>query len=444
MFARSVLMCATFVAAAAGGPSLAQPRSSGAPNAVTDWAAIVQPAIHNAAAPRSAGTSQVLHTMVMLAVYDAVMAIEGGYEPYAVAIRAPRNADVKAAVATAAYFTARSRVAVSQYAYLDEQYANYLATIPDGAAKTAGVEVGDEAAEAVIALRAGDGFDHVVPYFCSSTPTPVGEFEPDSACPAKPTDPQPADAKVGQIRPFTFRDPDAVRPGGPSSLTSKRYTADFIETRDFGRANSSVRTAEQTDVAYFWSEHPYAYWSRNLLNLAVSRDLGVREAARFFAMVNTSVADAVIAGFEAKYHYTHWRPRTAIPRAEQDGNPDTPADPTWTPLLKVNHPEYPSGHGFWSTALTEALGAFFRTRQFELTLAASKVAVPQLVKTERTYASLDELMEEVANARVWGGLHWRQSIRHGERLGRSVTRHVVTRYFRPTGCGQLLEFGPCH
>jgi hypothetical protein len=399
------------------------------PNAVTDWAAIVQPAIHNAGAPRSGGTAQLLHTYVMLAVYDAVMAIEGGYEPYAADIDAPRHADVRAAVATAAYLTARARVAMSQYNYLDGQYAAYLAGISDGERKTAGIQVGEQASAEILALRAGDGFDTVVPYFCSMVPPPVGEFEPDTGCPTLPTDPQPADAKVALIRPFTYDDPDRFRTSGPSSLTSKAYTTDFIETRDYGRAGSTVRTPEQTDVAYFWSEHPYVFWNRNLINLALERGLNVRESARFFAMVYTTTSDSVIAGFATKYFYTAWRPRTAIPQADKDGNPDTPADPTWTPLLKVNHPEYPSGHGFWSTALTDAVGAFFGTRNIRWTLEAS---APNVVQTKRTYRDLDSVMREVDDARVWGGLHWRQSMRHGAQIGHAVARHVDRYFFNPT------------
>jgi hypothetical protein len=119
--------------------------------------------------------------------------------------------------------------------------------------------------------------------------------------------------------PFTYSDPAQFRPDGPSPLTSQEYTEDFIETRDYGRSNSKFRTPEQTDIVYFWSEHTYIQWNRNLIALAIDRRLNVRETARFFAMVHCSAADAVIAGFAAKYFYRSWRPRTAIPRADTDG-----------------------------------------------------------------------------------------------------------------------------
>src|SRR5262245_28831207 len=189
--------------------------ASAEPNAVTDWGLIVQPAIHSATAPRPPASAILLHDMVMLAIYDAVMAIDGGFEPYAATIPPQPAADVRAAVATAAYLTARGRVLPSQFAYLDQQYAVYLAGIPEGPAKTDGVAVGMAAASAILALRAHDGFDAVVPYQCSSIPLPAGEFEPNTGCPTLATDPQPVDAKLALVRPFTFQDPSQFRPDGP-------------------------------------------------------------------------------------------------------------------------------------------------------------------------------------------------------------------------------------
>ena len=145
--------------------------------------------------------------------------------------------------------------------------------------------------------------------------------------------------KVGGITPFTLKHAAVFRPGGPDPLDSKAYARDFAETRDFGAATSTVRSPEQTDVAWFWAENPYVHWNRNLMALAQSKGLSVRRTARLFAMVHTAVSDAIIAGFEAKYHYRAWRPRTAIPEADLDGNPDTAADPAWRPLISVNHPD---------------------------------------------------------------------------------------------------------
>jgi vanadium-dependent haloperoxidase-like protein len=369
----------------------------------------------------------VLHTITQLAVYDAVVAIEGGYEPYGEAMEAPEGADVRAAVATAAYRAARGRVAPSQVAYLDGKYTEYMAGLPGGRAKTDGIEVGEDAAASVLALRADDGFDNAVAYQCSSNPPPPGEFEPDGGCGT-----QPVEAKLAQVKPFTFRDPAQFRPDGPDPFTSDRWAEDFDEVKAYGRRDSSVRTPEQTDIVYFWSEHGYVHWNRNLKSLALARDLDVLETARLFAMAYTAASDAAIAGIEAKYFHRAWRPRTAIPRAAEDGNPRTEPDPSWTPLLTVSHPEYPSAHAFLSTALTEAVAEFFGTDNVEWTIVTSRDAVPQLVRTERTYQSLEALMDDVHDARVWAGLHYRNSMDEGAALGSRVARHAMHKFFRPS------------
>jgi hypothetical protein len=319
-------------------------------------------------------------------------------------------------------------VDASQVAYLDSQYQSYLANLPNGPSKERGIQTGEAAAEAILLSRANDGFNNVVLYDCSSTPPPPGEFEPNGGCGT-----QPVDAKLAQMTPFTLLDPSCFRPGGPNPLNSEGYTKDFIETRDYGRVDSSLRTAEQTDIAYFWSENTYPQWNRNLISLAIRARLNTRETARFFALVHTSAADALIAGFNAKYFFRSWRPRVAIPHADLDDNPDTDPDPTWTPLLTVNHPEYPSGHAFYTGAVTEAVAKYFGTGNFSWTLSGNKTAVPQLVQTERRYPNLRAINREVTNARIWSGLHWRHSMEDGEQIGKEVARRVFANYFRPTG-----------
>jgi hypothetical protein len=399
---------------------MGMPGTSRAQNAVTDWVAIVGPSIHNASAPRPPASAEILHTIIHLAVYDAVVAIEGGNEPYAVAIAAPAGADVRAAVATAAYRTALGRVASSQFAYLDGQYGVYMAAIPDGQAKSDGVAVGEAAARAMLDLRASDGFGNVVLYSCSTVPPPFAEFEPNGGCGT-----QPVDAKIGQVTPFASGDPAQYLPRGPRPFTSRQWARDYNETKNYGRADSSVRTAEQTDIAYFWSENAYVHWNRNLNDLAIARGLDILDTARLFALVHTAVSDSVIAGFYAKYAFRFVRPRTAIPRAAEDGNRYTEPDATWAPLLTVNHPEYPSAHAFWSTALTDAVASFFGTQKVNWTITTSQTAVPQLVKTHRTYRKLNDITREIQDARVWAGLHWRQSMTDGRKIGKEVGRDVL-------------------
>lgn len=402
-------------------------QTSLAQNAITDWARIVAPAIMKVgSSTRPPASSEVLHATINMAVYNATMAILGGYQQYGAPIASPRGADVRAAVATAAFLTAAARVDSSQVGYLQGQYDTYLATLPDGRAKQNGITVGKAAADAILSLRANDGFGNMVHYDCSSSPLPAGEFEPNGGCGT-----QPVDQILAQVTPFTTIDPSCFRPGGPNPLTSETYTRDFIETRDYGRADSTIRTPEQTEIAYFWSEHAYAGWNRNLITLAISYRLNIRETARLFALVHTASADALIAGFNAKYFFRFWRPRTAISRADTDGNPDTDPDPTWTPLLTVNHPEYPSAHAFWTSALTEMVSRYFGTRKVPWTLTTSKTAVPQLIQTTRTYHNLIAMRNEAGNARIWAGLHWRHSLDDGDQIGIGVAKRVYDNYFRP-------------
>jgi hypothetical protein len=147
--------------------------------------------------------------------------------------------------------------------------------------------------------------------------------------------------------------------------------------------------------------------------------------------VYTSAADSNIAGYEAKYHFRSWRPRTAIPRADADDNADTQPDPTWKPLISVNHPEYPSAHLFSTVGVADAVARFFGTSKITWTLTASKAAIPQLVRTERTYSELDSMLREVYNARAWAGLHWLNSMSDGAKIGRNVAAHVYSNYFLP-------------
>lgn len=413
----------------ASGLAVGLPGIGVAQNAVTDWAGIVAPSINNAAAPRPPGSAAILHNTIQLAVYDAVVAIEGEYTPYAAEIDAPVGADVRAAVATAAYRTALGRVASSQFAYLDAQYASYMSGITDGQAKADGIAVGDAAAATMLALRAGDGFNNVVLYNCSSVPPPYAEFEPNAGCGT-----QPVDAKVGQITPFTLENPSRYLPRGPDPFTSKRWVREYNETKDYGGSSSALRTPEQTDIAYFWSEHAYAHANRNLIQLAIANGLDTLGTARLFALAYTSMSDAVIVGFKAKYEFRFLRPRTAIPRAAEDGNPRTEPDASWTPLLTVNHPEYPSGHGFFSTALTHAVAGFFCTNHVTWTITTSQAAVPQLVQPQRTFSELHAINREIRDARVWSGLHWRKSMKDGEKIGAKVADHVLAYFGAEDDC----------
>jgi hypothetical protein len=399
------------VAAQAAGTSTATTAQG---NAVNDWSQIAQNAI---VVGRTSTSSLILETIVAVAVYDAVIAIEGGYDPLVGSPTVTRPASTAAAVAAAAHDVLVARVP-GQAASVDAQYAAYLATIPDGPAKENGVAVGQEVAQAVLAWRAGDGFDSVVPYV--QPPPGPGVFEP-----VAPT--TPLEVKLTQVRPFTYSSNSEFRPDGPNPLTSAEYAEDFNEVKIYGKADSSARTPEQTEIVRFWTEAGATQQPRTLRALATETGLGPAETARMFALVHVASADALLACFDAKYHYLFWRPIHAIQRADTDDNPATESDPTWRPLLTVNHPEYPSAHACGTTALTEALAAFFGTDQVAFAMSST------VTGATRYYDRLSDVAKEVYDARVWGGLHFRNSMMEGAWIGKKVARHVVSNFFQPTG-----------
>jgi len=399
------------VAAPAAGTSAA---TTGQGNAVTDWSQIAQNAI---VVGRTSTSSLVLETIVAVAVYDAVVAIEGGSEPFVASPVVTRPASTEAAVAAAARDVLVARVP-GQAASVDAQYAAYLATIPDEPAKANGITVGQEVAAAILAWRAGDGFDNVVPYV--QPPPGPGVFEP-----VAPT--TPLEVKLTQVRPFTYSSNSEFRPDGPNPLTSTEYAEDFNEVKIYGKADSSVRTPEQTEIVRFWTEAGATQQPRTLRALAAERGLGLAETARVFALVHVASADALLACFDAKYHFLFWRPIHAMQRADSDDNPATESDPTWRALLTVNHPEYPSAHACGTTALTEALAAFFGTDKVAFAMSST------VTGTTRYYDRLSDVVKEVNDARVWGGLHFRNSMMEGAWIGKKVARHVVSDFFQPTG-----------
>jgi hypothetical protein len=394
-----------------GGVPTSGSSASEAGNAVTDWSLIAQTAI---AEGRPPGSSQVLHGIVHAAMYDAVVAVEGGFQPFAIAPPVARPASADAAVAAAAHAVLVARVP-DQAGHIDERYAASLDAHEDGPSEDNGIAVGEAVAAGILGLRANDGFGADVPY---DQPAPgPGVFEPT------PPPDNPVDVALARVRPLTFFAPSRFRPSGPPALTSPRYTEDFLEVATLGRADGTVRTPEQTETAEFWSENTYVQWNRNLRNLAVTRQLDLVDTARMMAMAHVAAADAVIGCFDAKYHFLSWRPVHAITRAEADGNPATETDTGWSPLLIVNHPEYPSAHACWSQAVTDAVAAFFGTDRVGLSLDSTATG------TTREYPTVRAVMRDVVVARIAGGLHFRYAMTDGALLGYRVARHVTENYF---------------
>jgi hypothetical protein len=383
--------------------------------AIADWSLIAQNAIV-AVGRRFPGEAAVHMGIVHATIYDAVVAIAGGYRPYAITPTVLPDASMDAAVAAAAHRVLVGRFP-DQQTRLDDLYFAYLDAIPGSEGKTNGILLGEEVGVGMLLLRANDGLDSIVPYV--QPPPGPGVYQPTAAA-------APLGTRMPRVLPLALADASQFRPHGRPALQSGDYAKDFNEVKELGRFDSTVRSAEQTSVARFWTDHDVPQWNRNLLRLAETRGLTAIETARMLAMAHVAGGDAMIACFDAKYHYLSWRPVHAIQRADTDGNSHTVPDPTWQPLLATpNHPEYPSAHACHTTAIAEALESFFGRRRLRFSLDS-------LVTGEtRQYERFREVVEEVNNARVWAGFHFRYSQEDGSRLGRKVARFVVRNFFQP-------------
>ena len=300
-----------------------------------------------------------------------------------------------------------------------------LQGIPDGPAKTQGVQVGRAAAQILLAVRANDGASAVVTY----TPGPnPGDWQPTPPAFGPPAFPQwPA------VTPFALDSGSQLRSPPPPALTSAEYTSAFKEVKELGSLTSPTRTADQTEAALFWNGivTPNAgsaeNWNRISQTVAVARGNTLVENARLFALVNLAVADAVIGCWDAKYTYNYWRPVTAIRAADTDDNPDTEADPTWTPLMNTpSHPSYISGHSSVAGAGSVVLAAFFGTDAVPFNYSWSG-----LPGVTRSYAGFRVAAEEIAMSRIWAGFHWNFDNNAALALGRSVGAYVFRHFLRP-------------
>jgi len=229
--------------------------------------------------------------------------------------------------------------------------------------------------------------------------------------------------------PWTLNSPSQFRAEPPPDLTSETWARDYNEVKSLGPATGSTRTPEQTDIGRFWSDQATLQWNRAWHSISMTQGLSLEDNARFFALLTTASADAIIACFDSKYFYNFWRPVTAIRAGDTDGNPDTAPDPSWIGLVVTpNHPEYPAAHGCYSGAITETLNFFFGTDTFDFTVDSN---VPGLTNPVRYYTSFSQALEEVLNARIYGGMHYRNSTRKGAIIGKQVSHFATRHFFRP-------------
>jgi hypothetical protein len=383
-------------------------------NKVTDWNAIAAQVFLTAGTAGAVGTVDMAY--MHIAIYDSVNAIEGGYTVFAVRpSHVPRGASAKAATVEAAYRTLKY-LYPAQAAYLDAQYAASLATIPDGQSKLDGIAVGAEVATLFLASRVGDGRAANVPYTPGSGP---GAWIPTSPAP-------PAAVWLSQMRPFAIESPSQFRPEPPPGLDSDEWADDYNEVKTMGALNSSERTPEETTLGRFFLDPGVPQVAGALRQLVIERRLSLKDDARLFAQVYVAQADTTIAGWDSKYHYGFWRPITAIRAGDTDGNLDTEADPTWTPLgTTPNHPEYLSAHAFVDGAWTETLRQFFGTKKLHVTMTSTTTG------TSMSFSRTDDIVKAVEDARVFAGFHYRTSCVRGAALGKKVAKYVARNYFKP-------------
>jgi len=351
------------------------------------------------------------------AIYDAVNAIDGDFEPYLVAPPAEPWYSEDAAAAAAAH-EVLVWLLPGRTSQLDGYLDASLASIPDGPSKEGGKAVGEAAGQAMITARTGDG------RFGDTSFTEgfdAGEWR--ALAPGLAGN----NFKwVGDVDEFLVPDAEMFATSGPLPLTSDAYAAEFDQVKSLGSATSTTRTPDQTAMARFWADHATAMWNRIFRQLSMSEGLSVAENARFFGMLYLTAADAVIACFQDKERTHFWRPLTAIANADTDDNPATDADTTWTPLLGTPpYPDHPSGHNCLSSSIVETLKDFFGTNQMSFSATHATLGIT------RTFDRFSQAIAEIRLARVYAGIHFMTADAQGASLGKQVAKFREGHYFQP-------------
>ena len=372
-------------------------------------------------------SSQRLGAIVHTAIFDAFNGIERRYTPVFINARAPRGASRRAAVVAAAY-VALSGLFPSRHEALDASYAASIAALSDdgedgGQSRERGIAWGAEVANAVLAWRAADGFGTPRPAFTGGAA--VGQW--------RPTPPAfgPMSAQgLAFTDTFVLASSTQFLPPPPRSLASVTYTNDFNTVKALGRVTGSTRTADQSSLAVFWEGNASVHWNQAANQIARANNLSLSASNRLLAVLNIAMADAAITTWSGKRFYgsvateVTWRPVTAIPLADTDGNPDTASDPAWLPLINTpSHPEYPAGHPSLNGAAATVLLLHFSDEQFfTLTTAA---------QPNRTYTSITQARSDGNNGRIWGGMHFPSTIAISDTEGAAIAGYVNANSMQP-------------
>ena len=342
------------------------------------------------------------------AMFDAVNSIERRYRPYLVQLPADAGASKEAAAVAAA--GAVLTVLYPQDATLKEKLASSLAAIPDGPAKSAGIRLGQEVAAKVLAARANDGANAPDAYRYRTSP---GVYVPT---------PIVVSSTWPSLTPFAMKSPSQFRPQPPIALNSEQWAKDYNEIKQLGGKNSPQRSARQTEDARFWLITGPQSTDPIVRQIVVARKMSLVDSARFMALTAIAASDAAVAVMEAKYHYQFWRPITAIRNGDADDNPATERDATWQPIDNTPmHPEYPCAHCIISTAVATAIEVALDTAQ----IPEVSMTSPTAPGVTHRWTDIRAYADEVAQARIWAGFHYRFSTRVGQEMGRAIGQYVV-------------------
>lgn len=369
---------------------------------VTDWNVAAADIVFAAGMPPPPANRTL--AIVQTAVYEAVNAITKRYPADRVTLNAVPGTSIDAAVA-AANRAALAALVPSQRAAIDAAAQKALNAIPDGPGKTAGIALGEQAATTIVAMCADDGAAVPERYRPATT---AGVYVP-TVIPAAP--------QWGQRKPWVMTTSDQFRPGPPPALSSDVWARDYNEIKAVGAKNSTTRTPAQTDIARFWEATAPTIYYPVVRSVADAPGREVTQNARLFAVAGEAMDDALIAVFEAKYHYGFWRPVTAIRNGETDGNDATERDAGWLPLIDTPmHPEYPCAHCIVSGAVGAVLVAEIGNGPSP-TLRTRSPTAPGM---ERSWSNVDDFMAEVAVARIYDGVHYRNSTEVGTAMGKKI------------------------
>jgi hypothetical protein len=390
------------------------------PDPVLQWNAVTLATA--TAGGKDAIAQQRILDIVHLAVFEAVNAVTGDYEPYLGSIAAAPGASAEAAAIAAAH-AVLMELLPEQAATLDGARASSLARVADGPAKEAGIALGVAAAGALIDHRRNDGFEP--PEFYLPTSTEPGQWQLTPGC----TPQGGVLLHLQKAKPFGIERSDQFRADPPPPLTSRRFARHLNELKAVGGQSSENRPVDRSDVARFYGAVlNVPTWNPVAQQIAFAQKRSLSENARAFALLNIAMTDALISVVESKYHYTFWRPETAIAAADTDGNPRTEPDTAFAPFITTPcHPSYPSGHGVTAAAARRVLERIYGKGPHAIEL--SHPAVPDV---RLLYTNLREITDDIDDARIYGGIHYRFDQQAGARQGRRIASYILRHHLRPT------------